>query len=46
MGFKEGDFPMTEWAGDTGLALPFFTGMKIEQIEYVCNNLKNLMDKI
>jgi len=46
MGFKEGDFPITEWAGDTGLALPFFTDMEIEQIEYICNTLKNLMDEI
>lgn len=45
MGFKEGDFPITELAGDTGLALPFFTDMKNEQVEYVCNNLKDLMDK-
>ncbi|CEG12901.1 conserved hypothetical protein [groundwater metagenome] len=46
MGFREGDFPITELAGNTGLALPFFTDMKIEQIEYVCDNLKDLMDKI
>ncbi len=46
MGFKEGDFPVAEWAGDTGLALPFFTNMKIDQIEYVCDNLKALMNKL
>lgn len=45
MGFKKGDFPVTEWAGDTGLALPFFTGMKSEDIEYVATNIKNLMNK-
>jgi len=44
MGFKEGDFPVTEWAGDTGLALPFYTGMKSAEIEYVCNNLKDLIN--
>jgi len=40
MGFNEGDFPITESVAKTTLALPFFSNMTEEQIEYVVKTLK------
>ena len=39
-GYQRGDFPVTEEAGDTCLALPFSSVMTEEQVEYVCLALK------
>ncbi|HPN98150.1 MAG TPA: DegT/DnrJ/EryC1/StrS family aminotransferase [Syntrophorhabdaceae bacterium] len=38
-GFKQGDFPETEAAGESIIALPFYANMKTEEIELVCNVL-------
>jgi len=40
MGFNEGDFPITESVAKTTLALPFFSNMTEEQIDYVVKTLK------
>jgi dTDP-4-amino-4,6-dideoxygalactose transaminase len=39
-GYQRGDFPVTEEAGDTCLALPFSSVMTEEQVDYVCEVLK------
>lgn len=39
-GFHEGDFPVTEQAGRAVLALPFFTGLRKEQMVFVVQSLK------
>jgi len=39
-GYQRGDFPVTEEAGDTCLALPFSSVMKEEQVAVVCGALK------
>jgi len=39
-GYRRGDFPVTEEAGDTCLALPFSGVMTEEQANYVCEALK------
>jgi dTDP-4-amino-4,6-dideoxygalactose transaminase len=39
-GYQRGDFPVTEKAGDTCLALPFSGVMTEDQVTYVCNSLK------
>ena len=39
-GFKPGDFPVTERIARTTLALPFFTEMAEEQVDYVCERLE------
>jgi perosamine synthetase len=39
-GYQRGDFPVTEDAGDTCLALPFSSVMTEEQVSYVCEALK------
>jgi len=40
MGWKRGDLPHTEHAGDTFLALPFSSVMTEEQTDYVCQQLR------
>jgi dTDP-4-amino-4,6-dideoxygalactose transaminase len=39
-GYQRGNFPVTEKAGDTCLALPFSGVMTEDQVTYVCNALK------
>ena len=39
-GYRRGDFPVTEAAGDTCLALPFSGVMTEAQVDYVCQVLK------
>lgn len=39
-GYQRGMFPITEAAGDLGLALPFFNHLSQSQAERVCENLK------
>ncbi|HUW96849.1 MAG TPA: DegT/DnrJ/EryC1/StrS family aminotransferase [Anaerolineae bacterium] len=40
-GFKEGDFPITEAAARSTLALPFHSNLDEESIEYVCKVLND-----
>lgn len=42
-GYKRGDFPITEEAGDTCLALPFSSVMKEDQVAYVCRSLREIL---
>jgi len=39
-GFKRGDFPATEKAGNSILALPFYATMKPEEVRVVCRGLE------
>ena len=39
-GYKKGDFPITEDVSSRTIALPFFTNLREEQIDYVVNRLK------
>jgi perosamine synthetase len=43
LGFKPGDFPEAEVAGESIIALPFHTNMKAEEIEVVYKALKNVL---
>jgi perosamine synthetase len=38
-GYRTGDFPVTERIARTTLALPFFTDMSQDQVDYVCERL-------
>jgi len=40
LGYKENEFPITNKVHSVGLALPVFPGLKKEQIEYVCDKIK------
>lgn len=44
-GYQRGDFPVTEYLGDVSLALPFSGVMTEEQVEYVCNALKKILQE-
>jgi dTDP-4-amino-4,6-dideoxygalactose transaminase len=45
-GYQRGDFPQTEKAGDSFLALPFSGVMTEEQVDYVCLQLKAGIEKL
>lgn len=40
LGYKKGDFPVTEQLADNCVSLPMFPEMTDEQIEYVCQTIK------
>jgi len=42
-GYKEGDFPVTEKVSKRTIALPFFNNLKEDEIDYVCENLKEII---
>jgi perosamine synthetase len=44
-GFKQGDFPEAEAAGQSIIALPFHTNMKAEEIELVHKTLKDILPR-
>ena len=44
-GFAPGDFPVSEAAGDTCLALPFFPDMTVEQVDEVCGELLAVLEQ-
>lgn len=43
-GFRHGDFPEAEAAGETCLALPFSSVMREEQVEHVCAALSEILE--
>jgi dTDP-4-amino-4,6-dideoxygalactose transaminase len=45
LGYKKGDFPVTEDLAQTGLSLPMFPELKDEQIEYVASKIKEFFQK-
>ena len=45
-GFKEGDFPITEKVSKTTVALPFYNNLLEKQIDYVCENLKEILEEM
>jgi dTDP-4-amino-4,6-dideoxygalactose transaminase len=44
-GFRHGDFPEAEAAGETCLALPFSGVMREEQVEHVCAALTEILER-
>lgn len=45
LGYKKGDFPVTEKLAETGLSLPMFPELTDEQIEYVVENIKKFFKR-
>ncbi|MEM3088772.1 MAG: DegT/DnrJ/EryC1/StrS family aminotransferase [Candidatus Bathyarchaeia archaeon] len=45
LGFNEGDFPICEEISSRVLALPFYTNMKIEEVQYVVDNILDVYRK-
>ncbi len=44
MGYKEGDFPVSESVSKKLLSLPMFAELTKEQIEYVCESIKEYLE--
>ncbi|MGE5551904.1 MAG: DegT/DnrJ/EryC1/StrS family aminotransferase, partial [Bacteroidota bacterium] len=42
-GYREGDYPVTEAAGRTSIALPFHNRLSVEEIEYVAQVLEKCL---
>jgi len=42
-GFKKGDFPITEQISDSTIALPFYNNLTEKEIDYICDNLKDIL---
>ncbi|NLG80195.1 MAG: hypothetical protein GX492_10330 [Firmicutes bacterium] len=45
-GFKEGDFPVTEFAGRTSIAIPFHNHLTAEEIDYVAGVLERALEEV
>ncbi|MBN1479374.1 DegT/DnrJ/EryC1/StrS family aminotransferase [candidate division KSB1 bacterium] len=45
-GYKKGDFPVAEHVAERTIALPFFTNMSEEQVDYVCKRLCRIVQKL
>lgn len=43
-GYEHGDFPVTEQLGDVSLALPFSGVMTQDQVEYVCEQVRHVVE--
>jgi perosamine synthetase len=45
-GYKKGDYPESEKAGNSILALPFHTDMNSEEVAVVCDTLAEVVEKV
>ncbi|HVX50203.1 MAG TPA: DegT/DnrJ/EryC1/StrS family aminotransferase [Chitinophagaceae bacterium] len=45
LGYKETDFPVAEELAKTSLSLPLYPGITKEQVEYVCDSIRNFFNK-
>jgi len=45
-GYKKGDFPITEKISERTIALPFFNNLTEDQIDYVCDNVKEILSSL
>ncbi len=46
MGFRVGDFPVTESTSQRTIALPFYNNLTEEEIDFVIRNLKKIIGKV
>ena len=45
-GYKEGDFPVVEATSKSTIALPFYNNLEEKEVSYICDNLKQILEKI
>jgi UDP-2-acetamido-2-deoxy-ribo-hexuluronate aminotransferase len=43
LGYRRGDFPVTESLSETVLSIPMHTEMESDQIEYICHHIKTFL---
>ena len=46
LGFKPGDFPITEKVSERTIALPFFNSLEENEVSQVVNTLKSIINKV
>jgi dTDP-4-amino-4,6-dideoxygalactose transaminase len=39
LGYSKGDFPIAEHLANTSLSLPIYYGLKVKEIDYICNQI-------
>jgi dTDP-4-amino-4,6-dideoxygalactose transaminase len=45
LGYKKGQFPVSEWCADTSVALPIYPELTKDQIEFTVNTIKDFLIK-
>lgn len=45
-GYKRGSFPITERVSHSTIALPFYNNLTEQEIDYICNNLEDIIKNI
>lgn len=45
LGYKKGDFPVSEWCADTSIALPIYPELTNDQIEFTVQSIKKFISK-
>ena len=45
-GYKKGDFPITESVSERSIALPFYNNLREKEINYIVDNLTDILKKI
>ena len=45
LGYKKGAFPVTENLAETGISLPMFAELSDQQIDYVCDKIREYFKK-
>lgn len=45
-GYKEGDFPVAESVSRSTLALPFYGNLEEEKIDFICDNLREIIKQM
>jgi dTDP-4-amino-4,6-dideoxygalactose transaminase len=45
-GYKEGDFPIAESVSRSTLALPFYGNLEEEKIDFICDNLREIIKQM
>ena len=43
-GYKQGSFPVTEMVSNLTIALPFYNNLTEEEVNYICNTLRNIIE--
>lgn len=46
LGYREGDFPVTEFIASTTIALPFYTGLRSEEVARVSDALRRALAQL